>query len=214
LKKWSMRTILFTLLIFSFMLPHGQADAAPVLKTGAVNGDVWDLQYRLQLLGYYRSDIDGIFGLRTKKAVAAFQRNYGLPVDGIAGASTWRMLKKVSVNARELTMLARLVHGEARGEPYVGKVAVAAVVMNRLQTKGFPKTVKGTIFQPGAFVAVNDGQYWLKPDKTAYRAAWEAARGWDPTGNALFYFNPRTATSKWIWSRPQIKRIGQHIFTK
>jgi N-acetylmuramoyl-L-alanine amidase len=214
MKKWSMYAILVALLAVSFMLPPGQARAAAVLMPGAVSGDVWDLQFRLQLLGYYPSKMDGIYGWKTAKAVAAFQRDYGLPADGIAGKRTWHTLRKFSVNAHELTMLAKVVHAEARGEPYVGKVAVAAVVMNRIQTAGFPKTVKGTIFQPGAFTAVVDGQYWMTPDKTAYKAAWEAARGWDPSGGALYYFNPATATSSWIWSRPQIKKIGHHIFTK
>ncbi|RAL22727.1 hypothetical protein DL897_13355 [Thermoflavimicrobium daqui] len=111
-------------------------------------------------------------------------------------------------------MLANAVYGESRGEPYVGQVAVAAVILNRLEHEQFPNTVTGVIFQPGAFTAVADGQIWLKPNETARKAVMDAINGWDPTGNCIYYFNPVTATSKWIWSRPQVKRIGKHIFCK
>jgi len=206
-------------LVFSFLIAIlcsisalPAAEAAPTLKYGSQSGDVWDLQFRLQILGYYNEPLDGVYGYKTSQAVRRFQQDYGLKADGIAGTQTWKTLKKVSVNANELTMLARVVHGEARGEPYKGKVAVAAVVMNRLQSSQFPDTIAGVIFQPGAFTAVDDGQYWLKPDASAYAAAWDAVRGWDPTYGALYYFNPQTATSKWIWTRKQIVKIGKHIF--
>ncbi|CAM5785324.1 spore cortex-lytic enzyme [Brevibacillus borstelensis] len=190
------------------------ASAAPVLKKGSRTGDVWDLQYRLQVIGLYQGPLDGIYGSKTTQAVRQFQKKYGMPADGITGKMTWKKLKKVTVNRSEMQMLAQLVYSEARGEPYVGQVAVAAVVMNRLQSSNFPNSIQEIIFQPYAFTAIDDGQYWLTPGKTAYRAAYEAVRGWDPSGNALFYFNPKTATSKWIWSRPQIKKIGSHIFAK
>jgi len=196
-----------------FLLP-ANAQAAPVLQVGSQNGDVWDLQYRLQILGYYQGKLDGIFGPKTAQAVKKFQRDYGLAADGIAGKQTWQVLKKVSVNQKELQMLAHLIYGEARGETYEGQVAVGAVVMNRLQSDLFPDTIKDVIFEPNAFTAVADGQYWLTPDETAYKAAWDAVRGWDPSGDALYYFNPDTATSAWIWTRPQIKKIGRHIFAK
>jgi len=112
----------------------------------------------------------------------------------------------------EIKLLARTVYGEARGEPYEGQVAIAAVVLNRLTNPAFPQTVAGVIFQPGAFTAVDDGQIWLEPNASAYKAVRDAINGWDPSGEALYYFNPATATSKWIWSRPQIKRVGKHIF--
>ncbi|MBO8154934.1 MAG: spore cortex-lytic enzyme [Bacillaceae bacterium] len=114
----------------------------------------------------------------------------------------------------DIQMMARAVYGEARGEPYVGQVAVAAVILNRVESPSFPNTVSGVIFEPRAFTAVSDGQIWLTPDETATQAVIDAINGWDPSGNALYYFNPNTATSEWIWSRPQIKRIGKHIFTK
>lgn len=212
MKKWSIIAYLFTLLFTLPFAPVQKADAAPVLSRGANSGDVWDLQYRLQLLGYYPNALDGIYGDGTARAVRQFQRDYGLSADGVAGPVTWAKLKKHSVNAKEMELLARLVYSEARGESYTGQVAVAAVVMNRLQSGGFPQTIEGVIFEPLAFTAVDDGQFWLTPNKMAYQAAWDAARGWDPTGEALYYFNPDTATSKWIWSRPQIKQIGSHIF--
>lgn len=114
----------------------------------------------------------------------------------------------------DIQMMAQAVYGEARGEPYVGQVAVAAVILNRVESPSFPNTVSGVIFEPRAFTAVSDGQIWLTPDETARQAVLDAINGWDPSGNALYYFNPNTATSDWIWSRPQIKQIGKHIFTK
>lgn len=215
LQRKTLTTLLIAMLavILAFVLPM-QTMAAPTLKMGSQSGDVWDLQYRLQVLGYYQDDLDGSYGPKTYQAVRQFQKNYGLSVDGVAGEKTWRALKKFSVNRGEMQMLAQLVYSEARGESYQGQVAVAAVVMNRLQSNLFPNTVKGVIFEPLAFTAIADGQYWLTPNKTAYQAAWDAVRGWDPTGNAIYYFNPDTATSKWIWSRPQIKKIGKHIFAK
>ncbi|MGN7471564.1 spore cortex-lytic enzyme [Brevibacillus sp. SAFN-007a] len=211
--KKTVTTLLAAMLAVAFVCP-AESFAAPLLKRGSESGDVWDLQYRLQLLGYYTDRLDGIYGANTVQAVKTFQKAYGLPVDGVAGTHTWRALKKVSVNQNEMQMLAQLVYSEARGESFTGQVAVAAVALNRLQSKDFPDTLKGVIFEPYAFTAVLDGQYWLSPNKTAYRAAWEAVRGWDPTNGALYYFNPSTATSKWIWTRPQVMKIGKHIFAK
>lgn len=112
----------------------------------------------------------------------------------------------------DIQLLANAVYGEARGEPYVGQVAIAAVILNRLDSPTFPDTVSGVIFEPLAFTAVADGQIWLTPNEQAKKAVIDAINGWDPTGGATYYFNPATATSKWIWGRPQIKRIGKHIF--
>jgi N-acetylmuramoyl-L-alanine amidase len=115
-------------------------------------------------------------------------------------------------SANDIKLLARTVYGEARGKPYVGQVAIAAVILNRIKSEKFPHTVSGVIFQPGAFTCVSDGQLWLQPNETARKAVMDAIKGWDPTGGCLYYFNPATATSKWIWSRPQKKKIGKHIF--
>ncbi len=114
----------------------------------------------------------------------------------------------------DIQLLANAVYGEARGEPYVGQVAVAAVILNRVESPTFPNNASGVIFEPRAFTAVADGQIWLTPNETAKEAVLDAINGWDPTGNALYYFNPDTATSSWIWTRPQIKQIGKHIFCK
>ncbi|MGG1552850.1 spore cortex-lytic enzyme [Paenibacillus ferrarius] len=190
------------------------ASAAVVLQQGAVNGDVWDVQYRLRTLGYYEPSIDGKYGPITAAAVRNFQTNYGLNVDGIVGANTWDALRKFSVNQAEMDILAKVIYSEARGESFEGQVAVGAVVMNRLKSSQFANTIQGIVFEQGAFTAVSDGQYNLTPDSTAYKAAMEAVKGWDPTGGALYYFNPRTATSNWIWSRPQTVQIGNHIFAK
>ncbi|WP_255298272.1 spore cortex-lytic enzyme [Brevibacillus dissolubilis] len=206
--------MIFAACLMVMMMPFGQASAATVLKPGSSNGEVWDLQYRLNLLGYYTQGSDGIYGPGVTRAVRAFQYQYGLPVDGVVGAQTWSVLKKFSVNQYEMDMLAKLVYAEARGESYKGQVAVAAVVMNRLQSPKFPNTVSGVIFEPWAFTAIYDGQYGMTPNKTAYLAARDAARGWDPTYGAIYYFNPNTATSGWMWSRPQTVKIGEHIFAR
>ncbi|NRR24843.1 spore cortex-lytic enzyme [Brevibacillus sp. MS2.2] len=209
--KKAVTTLLAAFMAVAFIIPADSL-AATQIQRGSVNGDVWDLQYRLQMLGYYNGNLDGIYGANTTKAVRQFQKAYGLQIDGITGPNTWRVLKKVSVNKAEMQMLAQLVYSEARGEPYEGQVAVAAVALNRVQSKNFPNTLAGVIFEPLAFTAVVDGQFWMTPNKTAYQAAWDAVRGWDPTNNSLYYFNPVTATSDWIWSRTQVKKIGKHIF--
>jgi N-acetylmuramoyl-L-alanine amidase len=215
MKKQTLLPLLLSAFILGSSLgPATKAEAAPMLAYGSQNGDVWDLQFRLSTRGYLSVQSTGYYGSMTEKAVRKFQRDYGLRVDGIAGPKTWEKLKKVSVNKYELDKLARLIHGEARGEPFKGQVAVGAVVMNRLQSPKFPDTIHEVIFEPGAFTAVDDGQYFLTPSKTAYRAALEAVKGWDPTYNSLYYFNPDTATSKWIWTRPQTLKIGKHIFAK
>src|SRR5699024_1044939 len=196
-------------------------------------------------------------------ALRNFQNDFGMKVDGLAGAKTKQKLAKASkydkqhvkeqirqgkdftnyggqnesqsdqtqqnsstnpnpsaVNVpqgysqNDIKLIANAVHGEARGEPYVGQVAVASVILNRVESSNFPNTISGVIFEPRAFTTVADGQIWLNPNETAKKAAMDALNGWDPSGNALYYFNPVTATSSWIWSRPQIKKIGKHIFCK
>ncbi|WP_282943698.1 cell wall hydrolase [Paenibacillus sp. RC67] len=190
------------------------AQAAPLLKQGNSNGDVWDLQFRLKLAGFYQLPLDGLYGYNTAQAVKGFQSNFGLNPDGITGDLTWSALKKHSLNRAELDILAKVIYSEARGESYEGQVAVGAVVMNRIQSGKYGDTIEDVVFQKGAFTAVADGQYNLKPDSTAYMAAQDAVRGWDPTSGSLYYFNPKTATSSWIWTRPQTVQIGNHIFAK
>jgi N-acetylmuramoyl-L-alanine amidase len=212
--KRSLYALLLALGIFVSGIGGGRASAAQVLRQGSSSGDVWDLQYRLHAIGYYPQSMDGLYGPNTASAVSRFQRDYGLSIDGVVGGATWNVLNKVTLDQSEMDILAHVIYSEARGETYKGKVAVGAVVMNRIQSDKFPNTIRGVVFQPGAFSAVDDGQFWMKPDASAYSAAYDAVRGWDPTYGSIYYFNPQTATSKWIWSRPQTVTIGHHIFTK
>lgn len=250
-----------------------------VIQQGATGDDVIELQSRLQYLGFYNGEIDGVFGWGTYWAVRNFQYEFGLEIDGLVGQEVKNKLNKASnydegyvkeqirkgndfthyggtpksqqtkqgnqqkqqnqqqqqqqqnqqqqqpkeptaVNVpsgysqNDIQLMANAVYGEARGEPYVGQVAVAAVILNRIQSASFPNNASGVIFEPRAFTAVADGQIWLEPNDQAKEAVMDAINGWDPSGQALYYFNPNTATSDWIWTRPQIKQIGKHIFCK
>lgn len=191
-----------------------------VSKFGSSGNEVRQIQTKLKNWGYYSDDIDGVYGSRTTSAVKKFQKSNGLTVDGIAGTATLKAMgisstsSATSNNQSNLNLLARAIYGEARGEPYEGMVAVAAVILNRVRSSNFPSSVAGVIYQPGAFTAVDDGQINLEPNQTAYRAAQDALNGWDPSGGALYYFNPNTATNKWIWSRPLTVVIGKHRFCK
>ena len=172
------------------------------------------IQQKLKDLGYYFGSVDGIYGNATRNAVIAFQKANGLTADGVAGPKTIAALglNFNSVTSSDLYLLAKCVHAEARGEPYVGQVAVAAVILNRVKDAAFPNTISGVVYQPWAFTAVNDGQINLEPNSTAYQAAQDALNGWDPTYGCLYYYNPTTATSKWIFSRQTVVTIGKHVF--
>lgn len=173
------------------------------------------VQQKLKELGYYSGAVDGIFGNQTIKAIKNFQRDYGLKVDGIVGTRTLKALglgTGGSYSSSDIYLLAKCVHAEARGEPYVGQVAVAAVILNRVKDPNFPNTISGVIYQPWAFTAVNDGQINLEPNQSAYNAATDAMNGWDPTYGCIYYYNPVTATSKWIFSRQTVITIGKHVF--
>ncbi len=200
---------------------------AAVIKVGSRGATVKTIQTKLKRWGYYKGSVDGIFGSQTKEAVKYFQRKNGLTADGIVGSATARALgislkgnttsssgnvTAGSISNNDLYLLSCCVYGEARGESYTGKVAVAAVVLNRVDSSKFPNSISGVIYQKGAFTCVDDGQINLGTNDECTRAAQEALNGWDPTGGALYYFNPATATSKWIWSRPQLVTIGKHIF--
>jgi len=299
------------MMVFSVSINNRQVEAfsEQVIQQGAMGDDVIELQARLQNIGFYNGKIDGVFGWGTYWALRNFQYEFGLPIDGLAGAKTKNKLVKASnfnkawvheqinkgntftyygnvpiekqvipngkstaskkgtttkkaksqsnnatnkstaknttnksnttktntnkantnktnntttkatntpagFSQNDINLLAQTVYGEARGEPYVGQVAVAAVILNRLESPSFPNTVSGIVFEPLAFTAVADGQIWMEPDETARKAVIDAINGMDPSENATYYFNPETATSKWIWSRPQIKQIGKHIFCK
>ena len=207
------------LLVIAFALPV-LAGAAGV-GYGARGEDVIKIQKRLKQWGYYSGSVDGIFGSGTLAAVKSFQRKNGLTADGIVGKKTAAAmgitLSSVSTQASggtsgEVWLLARVIYGEGRGEPYKGQVAIGAVVLNRVRSASFPNTIAGVIYQRGAFDAVSDGQINLAPDENAVRAARDAMNGWDPTGGCLYYYNPATATSRWMLSRPVRLRIGRHAF--
>lgn len=182
-------------------------------------------QEKLRQLGYYPDTPDGIYGTKTYEAIRKFQADNGLKVDGIAGSDTLSRLG-ISIGTgtsgvgetgtsdydEDLYLLASIIHGEARGEPYEGQVAVGAVVLNRVASPDFPNTIAEVIYQPGAFDAVEDKQFYLTPNETALNAARDALNGWDPTNGALYYWNPVTATSRWIWSIPITTAIGRHVF--
>ncbi len=194
--------------------------AQGAIAWGDRGADVTRVQQRLRQYGYMDAPADGIFGQATYEAVVWFQKKNGLKADGVVGNATLAALgissgsaaAAASPSESEIYALARLVHAEARGEPYVGKVAVAAVVLNRVRSAAFPNTISGVIYQAGAFDAVRDGQINLTPDSDSIRAARDAMNGWDPTGGCVYYFNPATATSAWIWSREIRLRIGAHSF--
>ena len=192
-------------------------------KYGSRGEEVKQIQTKLKSWGYYSGKVDGIYGSKTYEAVKNFQKKNNLDVDGIAGDKTLKALginssgnKGGSTNNSDLNLLTRLVYGEARGEPYKGMVAVAATVLNRVSDPRFPNTIAGVIYQSGAFTAVADGQINqpIAENSTVYKAARDAMNGWDPTGGCIYYFNPNTATNKWIWSRPHVKTIGKHRFCK
>ncbi len=196
---------------------------AAVLKQGSRGNTVKTLQQKLKNWGYYTGAVDGIYGAKTKEAVRYFQRRNGLAVDGIAGPKTLAAAgissgsssgATSSYSDSDIALLARLIYGEARGESYVGQVAVGAVVMNRIRSSSFPNTMSGVIYQKYAFTAVDDGQINLTPNATARKAAQDAMNGWDPTYGAIYYYNPATATSQWIFSRKTTVTIGNHVFAK
>lgn len=189
-------------------------------KYGSKGSEVTTIQTKLKRWGYYAGAIDGIYGGQTVKAVKLFQSKNGLIVDGVAGIKTLNAMgiysttSSSSSSSADLNLLTRIVYAEARGEVYAGQVAIAAVVLNRVRNSSFPNSIAGVIYQPGAFTAVSDGQINLTPDSTARKAAQDALNGWDPTYGSIYYFNPNTATSSWIWSRPYVITIGKHRFCK
>ena len=224
MKKKIIGSIIITLLVITFITTLAiQNNAVDALsKYGSRGTEVRTIQEKLKRWGYYTGNVDGIYGSLTVTAVKKFQQKNGLSVDGIAGPKTLAAMgimsssssSSSSNNSSNVNLLAKVIYGEARGEPYTGQVAVGAVVMNRVRSSQFPNTISGVIYQSGAFDAVSDGQINLTPDETAKKAAQDALNGWDPTYGAIYYFNPSTATNKWIWSRPMTVTIGKHRFCK
>ena len=207
---------------FDVVLMSWNSEVEALSKYGSRGTEVRTIQEKLKRWGYYSGSVDGIYGSQTVSAVKSFQKKNGLTVDGIAGTQTLKAMgitsssssSSSSNNSSNVNLLARVVYGEARGEPYTGQVAVAAVVLNRVKSSKFPNTISGVVYQSGAFDAVADGQINMTPDTTAKKAAQDALNGWDPSYGAIYYFNPSTATNKWIWSRPITVTIGKHRFCK
>ena len=185
-------------------------------KFGSQSEEVRQIQKKLKNWGYYEGQIDGIFGSETKKAVIAFQKKNGLTADGIAGKNTLAAMgiygADDSNNSSDYNLLARIISAEARGEPYMGQVAVGAVVLNRVEHPSFPDTLSGVVYQQGAFSCLYDGQFNEPISESAYKAATDAINGLDPSGGAIYYYNPKKSTNKWIFSRPIITTIGSHRF--
>lgn len=227
--RYVVTPIVLVIIVLTVMLALGaydleveSAEAATVLKKGSSGALVKTLQTKLKNWGYYTGKVDGIYGTGTQTAVKYFQRANGLTVDGVVGSKTAKALginlssssstNNSQYSSSDLYLLARVVYAEARGEPYLGQVAVAAVVLNRVKSSEFPNTISGVVYQPWAFTAVNDGQINLAPNDTARKAAQDAMNGWDPTYGCLFYYNPNTATSSWIRQKAIHLSIGSHVF--
>lgn len=208
--------ILFAVSIAAIALVD-YAEAASY-KRGSTGSVVTEIQKRLKSQGFYSGPVDGIYGSATEQAVRKYQSRYGLAVDGKVGTQTLAALgiqakpASSSSSGGDVDLLARLISAEARGEPYSGQVAVGAVVLNRVKHPSFPNTISGVIYQSGAFTCMVDGQFNQPVADSCYNAARDAMNGWDPSGGAIYYFNPNTATSGWIWSRPLITIIGKHRF--
>lgn len=215
------RLILALVVIFTvniLIITLAQTAGAVTYKKGSSGSAVKEIQTKLKSWGYYSGSVDGIYGSGTEEAVKYFQRKNGLTVDGKAGPATLKALGITTASDTQSSssgneyLLARLISAEARGEPYSGQVAVGAVVLNRVKHPSFPNTISGVIYQSGAFSCLGDGQFNQPVADSAYRAARDALNGVDPSGGAIYYFNPSTATSSWIWSRPLITVIGKHRF--
>ena len=198
-----------------------------IINSSSSSSDIKLVQKKLKNWGYYKGNVDGIYGSGTKSAVRLFQKRNGLVVDGIVGNKTLAAMGITSsmlqggsqstggvngYSSSDVKLLARLIYAEARGESYTGQVAVGAVVLNRVKSSSFPNTISGVIYQPYAFTCVNDGQINLTPNNTAYSAARDAMNGWDPSYGSLYYYNPKVATSSWIYTRPTVVTIGRHVF--
>lgn len=196
------------------------------LAKGSRGDEVKQLQQKLNQLGYSVGSIDGVFGNKTETAVKKFQKDRGLKVDGIVGSKTGQALqtqsgenktssgKAIGYKNSDTELLARCISAEARGEPYMGQVAVAAVILNRIESSAFPNSIPAIVYQPGAFSSVDDGQINQSPSESAVKASREAMNGSDPTHGCIYFFNPAKSTSKWIWSREQVLTIGKHIFAR
>lgn len=206
-----------TVVCFKNTMPLQPQEAQVLSKLGSSGKEVTAIQNALKERGLFSGEATGYYGTKTQAAVKRFQKQKGLSVDGIAGPQTLNALGISTGSVPQATesninLLARIISAEARGEPYTGQVAVGAVVLNRVESPSFPDTISGVIYQNGAFTAINDGQFWEPIEAGCYNAARDALNGWDPTGGALYYYNPAKTSNKWIRSRPVITQIGDHLF--
>lgn len=201
----------------------GEVQSQEVLsRLGSRGDEVRRIQTKLKSLGYFSGTVDGIYGVKTQSAVKNFQKSVGITADGIAGNKTLLYLglggsgtvSAGGYSANDIYLLAKVIAAEARGESYTGQVAVGAVVLNRVDSSSFPDTVAGVVYQSGAFSAVTDSNWSVSPDSTSKKAAQDAINGWDPSGGALYYYNPAKTSNKWIRTRPVITTIGSHVFCK
>ena len=214
-KRMLLIALMFALVLTALFIPKFEATET-LSRYGSQGNEVVSIQTKLKNLGYYQGEIDGIFGPLTQSALIWYQSNFGLKADGVAGPKTLQSLglSTGGYSNSDLELLARCVSAEARGEPYQGQVAVAAVILNRVNSASFPGSIAGVVYQPGAFSSVNDGQINMEPTASARNAAQEALSGVDPSYGSIYFYNPAKSTSKWIFSRPTIVTIGSHIFAK
>jgi len=198
----------------------------PVLYWGSAGDDVYRVQQRLSQWGYYTGYADGVYGYETFRAVSSFQRSNGLLADGVVGPATWAALglsapadvpavsRGAATDRGDITLLARVIEGEAADEPLLGKVAVGAVILNRTKSASFPRTISGVIFQPEAFESISNGQAYRPVSQESLQAAQMAMSGYDPTGGSLFFWNPAKEVNPWVWSRNVVTQIGNHVFAR
>lgn len=209
-------------LFFACISISAHSDSVSTLsKLGSRGNEVRRIQTKLKELGYYKGSVDGIYGIATQKAVRSFQKNCGITADGIAGPKTLKFLGLGSstgsaggYSSSDVNLLAKLIAAEARGESYRGQVAVGAVVLNRVEHASFPDTIAGVIYQRGAFSCVNDSNWYVSPDSNSVKAARDCINGWDPSGGAIYYYNPAKTSNSFMFSRPVITTIGNHVFCK
>ena len=214
--------LVLTILTACTVIPYSESNSVDTLsKLGSRGNEVRSIQTKLKELGFYNGAADGIYGTKTQKAVKAFQKSCGITADGIAGPKTLKYLGLSSsgssaggYSSSDVNLLAKLIAAEARGETYKGQVAVGAVVLNRVDHASFPDTIAGVIYQRGAFSCVNDSNWYVSPDSTSIKAARDCINGWDPSGGAIYYYNPRKTSNKFMHSRPVITTIGNHVFCK
>lgn len=220
MKKYQILGVMFSVIGIILYIVSAPQTEEVLSKYGSYGEEVRKIQQRLSSWGYYSGDIDGIYGSATVASVKKFQKKNGLTVDGVAGDATLAALglptqtgnSATNASQSQVYLLAKAINGEARGEPYTGQVAVGAVILNRVRHASFPNTIAGVIYQPGAFTAVDDGQINAEMSDSCIRAARDALNGWDPVGGAIYYYNPKTATNKWIRTRPVVMTIGKHVF--